>query len=94
MELLLEFVIEFFFEIIVDSGLELQHNERIPKWIRVTLAVFTVLFFTVVIVGCIVLGALILKDTLLGGIVLIFLGVIMLLCAIRKIVKVKKHQLD
>ncbi len=94
MELLLEFVIEFFFEIIVDCGMELQHNEKIPKWIRVTLAVFVVLFFVAVIVGCIVLGALILKNTLLGGIVLIFLGVIMLLCAIRKIMKMKSHQLD
>ena len=93
MELLLEFVLEFFFEIIVDGGMELQHEERIPKWIRVALAVFTVLFFTVVIVGCIVLGVLILKDTLPGGIAMIFLGVIMLLCTIRKIVKMKNQQL-
>ena len=33
MELLLEFVIEFFFEIVIDGGMELQHNERVPRWI-------------------------------------------------------------
>lgn len=93
MELLLEFVIELFFEIIIDGGMELQHNEKVPKWIRVILAVIIVLFFATIIIGCIVLGALILKKTLLGGCALIVLGVVFLVCAVWKLLK-RKKQMD
>lgn len=91
MELLLEFVAEFVLEIVVNGGMELQHNEKIPKWIRVTLAVFTILFFAVIIIGCIVLGVMILKDTLLGGGLLIVLGVVLLVCSIWKLLKMKRQ---
>lgn len=91
MELLLEFVVEFFLEIVIDGGMELQHNEKIPKWIRVTLAVFSIMFFAAIIIGCIVLGILLLKDTLLGGSLLIVLGVVLLLGAIWKLLKMKKQ---
>lgn len=91
MELLLEFVVEFILEIVVNGGMELQHNEKIPKWIRVTLAVFTILFFAAIIIGCIVLGVVILKDTLLGGGLMIVLGAVLLVCAIWKLLKMKKQ---
>ena len=92
MELLLEVVIEFFLELVVGEGVELQTNPKVPKWLRITLGIMTLLVSSVIIVGCIVLGVLVLKETLPGGIAMIFLGVLLLVCGIWKLLKMKKQR--
>lgn len=91
MEFLIEFVVELFFELLTEGGMEIIPNKRVPKWLRYLIAVVLTLFFAVIIFGCIILGVLILKETLLGGMTIIALGVIMLVLGIRKFIKVKNQ---
>ena len=85
----MEYLIEFLLDLIIEGSIELLPNEKIPKWIRCILAFIIILFFLTITIGLIVIGTMVLKESILGGIFIIIVGVILLICSIVKFIKVK-----
>lgn len=83
----MEFIFELIIELLFEGGIEISSNKKISKWIRYPILALLVLFFAVVIFGIIFLGIILLKDSLLGGILMILIGIIMLVASILKFKK-------
>lgn len=87
----MEFLIEILLELILEGGIEISSNKKVPKWIRYPMIVLILLFFTFVIVAILVLGMYILTQNIFMGIVIITIGVILL---ISQIIKIRKMYID
>ncbi len=80
----MEFLVEFVFELLLEGGLVATYTKRIPKAIRYILTALIALFFTAVATFLIVLGVLLWRDSILGGALLIFSVISLLVSLIVK----------
>lgn len=67
--------IEILFDLIFEGSLELLKSKKVPKWIRIIIAFIFISF----LVGIISLGIMILDESILGGIIIIFVGLFLLI---------------
>ena len=84
MDLLFEFIID----LLISSSIEGSKSSKIPKPIRYLLLGFVILFFVAVIGLIIFVGVDILKTNLIGGLIIIFFGILMLILSIIKFRKI------
>ena len=76
-------LIEILLELILEGSSELLQNKKVPKWIRIIIA----LIFIGFLIGIISLGVMLLNKSILGGIIIIGVGVFLLIGIIIKIRK-------
>ena len=76
--------IEILLDLIVNGSIEMLPNKKVPKWIRTIIS----LIIISMIMGLIIVGIVVLKESLLGGILIIIVGVFLL---IGIIIKVKNY---
>ena len=91
----MEFVIELLLDLIFDFGIEASKSSKVPKPIRILLVAVISILFTGVIGLIFLMGISILKDSIIGGIFIILLGVVLLVFAVvkfRKIYLLKKDR--
>lgn len=83
----MEYLIEFILELVLEGGLEVTKNNKVPKPIRyIILGIIALLFIAVI--GLIYLTAfLILKESIIGFILIFLLATFMLISAIIKLKK-------
>lgn len=89
-------LIEILVELIFELGVETSKNKKIPKYIRYPL-IALILLLSIGVIGLIILiGTVILKDSLIGGILIILLGIVMAILGVMKFRKVylKKSTLE
>lgn len=86
----MDILIEFIFELIFDSAVEVVKERRISKWIRIPLAIFILLFFIGVFTVIGIVGVLLLmskeKYSLSGGIVVLLLDVVLIVSFIVRMI--------
>lgn len=80
----MELIFEFILELILDGSIEVSKSKKIPKYIRYPLIVLISLFFIAIIGLVIFTGILILKESLIGGIFFILIGIFMFIMSIIK----------
>lgn len=83
----MEGLIEFLIDLVFEVGIEASENKKLPKFVRVILAVIIILIYLFAAGTILLVGALMLEETVLGGIAMIFLGVIILVALFVKIYK-------
>ena len=88
----MDWLFEFILELVLESGIEASKNKKISKFIRYPI-IFIITFFYLSIIGLIiVVGISILKDTILGGISLILIGLLIFIISFIKFKKLAiKH---
>lgn len=80
----MEYIFEFILELVFEGTLEASKNKKIPKYIRYPLIGIIVLFFLIVIGLIFFVGIMFFKDSAIGGIFFIAIGVFMLIMSIIK----------
>lgn len=91
----MEYVFEFLLELILEGSIEASKSSKIPKYIRYPLIVLIVCFFAAVIGLIFFTGILFIKESLVGGICFILIGLFLLVSSIiqfRKTYLIKKDQ--
>lgn len=84
-------LIELVLDLLLEGGIEISSNKKVSKWIRYPIIVLLMLIFTVVIIGLFILGILLVEENILISLVIILIGIIMLVGAIKKI---KEYNLE
>lgn len=84
----MEFLIEILLELVFEVGAQISTNKKVPKWIRYPIIVLILLFFTIIIFGIIALGIYILKRNIHIGVIIILIGLILLVSAVREFKKI------
>ena len=74
--------IELILELIIDGSIEALPNKKIPKILRIIIALIPISF----LIGLTILGILLLRDSVLFGSIIIGIAVLLLLALIFKIV--------
>lgn len=74
--------IELILELIIDGSIEALPNKKIPKILRIIIALIPICF----LIGLIILGILLLRDSVLFGSIIIGIAVLLLLALIFKII--------
>ena len=88
---LMEYLIEFILELVLDGGLEVSKNGKVPRPIRYIILSIILLFF-LSIIGLIYFTAfLVLKQSIIGFILFLSLATFLLISAI---IKLKKEYLN
>lgn len=88
---LMEYLIEFILELLLDGILEVSNNNKVPKPIRYIILSIIIIFF-LSIIGLIYFTAfLILKKSIIGFILFFSLATVLLISAI---IKLKKEYLN
>ena len=88
---LMEYLIEFILELVLDGGLEVSKNGKVPRPIRYIILSIILLFF-LSIIGLIYFTAfLVLKQSIIGFILFFSLATFLLISAI---IKLKKEYLN
>lgn len=85
----MEFIIELILDLFIDGVEEVLPNSKIPKKLRVALGIIACVIIFAFVLAVFVLGALILKESVLGGILTIAVGIALLIGFIYKIIKTK-----
>lgn len=80
----MEYVFEFILELVLEGGIEISKSNKISKYIRYPLIAIIALLFLTVIGLIFFTGILSMKENIFLGIVLIFLGLLMLIMSIIK----------
>lgn len=83
----MDFVFEFIFELIAELGFELATNKKVSKFIRYPILLLYILLFCFVIFLILFMGISIIKESIIGGILIILLGVFLLFGSIIKLRK-------
>lgn len=90
----MDILIEFIFELIFDSAVEVVKEKRISKWIRIPLAIFILLFFISVFVIIGIVGVLLItsneKYSLSGGIIVLLLDIVLIISFIVRMISAHK----
>ena len=86
----MEFLFELLFGLLFEGSVEAAKSEKVPRWIRYPLIALLSLFVVGVLVGIVVLGVFLIvrgKEAfdLPLGIVLLVLGAVMWVSAVRKV---------
>ena len=79
----MDFIFELIAELIMGTVFEASKSKRVPKPLRYFLIALIILFFAAVFGLIFFIGALTLKKTVIGGIIIAF-GLLMLILGIRK----------
>lgn len=80
-------LIELLIELVLDGSHELLKSKKVPKWIRYIIG----LIFISIPIGAIVFGIMLLKESIIGGIIIIGVGLFMLIGITIKISKYLKN---
>ncbi len=83
----MEGLIEFLIELIFEVGVEASENKKVPKFLRVLLAIIIILLYLLGTGAILFVGVLMLEETILGGIAMLALGVIILVALFVKMYK-------
>ena len=89
--LIMDELIEFILDLLLEGGIELSANKKVSKWIRYPIIAFLFLFFTIVIFGMIILGILMIEESILVSFIFVACGIAML---IGSVIKFKKTYLE
>ena len=84
----MEIVFELLLDLIVDGGIEISKNKKVPNVIRYPLIAIIILLFIIVIFGLVILGIIILKKELLSGVIITSAGIVLLLLSVIKFKKI------
>ena len=86
----MDIIIEFIFELILDSALEVAKEERVSKWIRIPLFIVILLFFIGVFTVIGIVGVLLVmsdeKYSLSGGIIMLLLDTVLIVSFIVRMI--------
>lgn len=85
---MLDFVIEFILDLVLEGSYEVSKNKNIPKIIRYPLILIVVFFFLMVILVIGFLGIIVIRENLYFGLLIILLAIIFLVLGIKKFRKV------
>ena len=90
----MDLLLEFIFDLVLESSMEIAKDKQIHKWIRYPVAIFLSLFIIAVLGLILFVGIMFLMDEeinikLAGGLFIIF-DIILIISAIRKVRKMKK----
>lgn len=91
MVLIMDELIEFILDLLLEGGIELSANKKVSKWIRYPIIAFLFLFFTIVIFGMIILGILMIEESILVSFIFVACGIAML---IGSVIKFRKTYLE
>ena len=91
MVLIMDELIEFILDLLLEGGIELSANKKVSKWIRYPIIAFLFLFFTIVIFGMLILGILMIEESILVSFIFVACGIAML---IGSVIKFKKTYLE
>ena len=85
----MEFILEFIFDLVFESSMEIAKDKKIKKWIRYPLA-FVLFLFIIAVIGTIFfVGIMFIFDEeiniKLAGILFIIFDIILIISAIKKI---------
>ena len=83
MDDLIEFIIEFLFEV----GGEVAIDKKVSKWIRYPIIALITIFYALIIGGLILFGISMIKENILVALLFIFIGLFLLIGSILKIKK-------
>ena len=83
----MEDLIEFLIELVFEAGVEASENKKVPKALRVLLAIIIILLYLLSAGLILLVGVLMLEETILGGITMLTLGVVILVALFVKIYK-------
>lgn len=84
---MMEDLIEFLIELVFEAGVEASENKKVPKALRVLLAIIIILVYLLANGLILFVGILMLEETILGGIVMLALGVVILIALFVKMYK-------
>ncbi len=80
----MEYLFEFLFELVLEGSIEISKSSKIPKYVRYPL-IGIILLFIIAVIGIIFFaGILSLKEHILLGILLIFVGLLLLIMGVIK----------
>ena len=87
----MEFILEFIFDLVFESSMEIVKDKKIKKWIRYPLA-FVLFLFIIAVIGTIFfVGIMFIFDEeiniKLAGILFIIFDIILIISAIKKIIQ-------
>lgn len=88
----MDFIIEFFLEVVLEGIIEIAFHEKVSKWIRYPMILITVLLFLSVIGLFFFLGILCIKKNIWISLFLFFMGSFFFLSAIKKIKTYQKKK--
>lgn len=91
MVLIMDELIEFILDLLLEGGIELSANKKVSKWVRYPIIAFLFLFFTIVIFGMIILGILMIEESILVSFIFVACGIAML---IGSVIKFRKTYLE
>lgn len=80
----MEYLIDFILELVIEGSIEASKNKKVPKPLRYVALIIVLLFFICVISLIIFVGILFLKQSIIGGILLILLGIFMVIASVLK----------
>ena len=83
----MEVLFEILLSIIVEGSIEISSNKRLSKWVRYPLIILLGLFFASVILCVLFVGISSLEQNIFVGLLLIFIGLIMLFGCIYKFMR-------
>ena len=83
----MEDLIEFLIELVFEAGVEAIENKKVPKALRVLLAIIIILLYLLSAGLILLVGVLMLEETILGGIAMLVLGLVILVALFVKMYK-------
>ncbi|MBR6613757.1 MAG: hypothetical protein IKK84_03220 [Clostridia bacterium] len=83
----MEDLIEFLIELVFEAGVEASENKKVPKALRVLLAIIIILLYLLSAGLILLVGVLMLEETILGGIAMLVLGLVILVALFVKMYK-------
>ncbi len=84
---MMEDLIEFLIELVFEAGVEASENKKVPKALRVLLAIIIILVYLLANGLILFVGILMLEETILGGIAMLALGIVILVALFVKMHK-------
>ena len=86
----MDILIEFIFELILGSAIEVAKEEKVSKWIRIPLCIIILLFFIGAFTVIGIVGVLLImsnkKYSLSGGIIMLLLDIVLIVLFIVKMI--------
>ncbi len=78
MELIVDFLFEFVFDVLLEIGVEASKSRRLPKWLRYLLIAVIALFLMAVVGMVVIAGVLMMQESMVIGLLLILAGIFLL----------------
>lgn len=92
----MDLLLEFIFELVLESSMEIAQDKKVNKWIRYPIAFLLSLFIIAVLSIILFVGIMFLIDEeiniKLAGVLFIVFDVILIISAIKKVSKIKQNK--